>query len=70
EPCLGFLQAFARRLFIDKVKGTSILNRVLNCEKDPRESYDLEHWLCDDSRQATSPDSAVALANHKHPRPK
>ncbi|KAJ1676891.1 hypothetical protein EV182_007309, partial [Spiromyces aspiralis] len=30
EPCLGFLQVFARHLFIDKDRGTSILGRVLN----------------------------------------
>ncbi|KAJ1674448.1 hypothetical protein EV182_003254, partial [Spiromyces aspiralis] len=45
EPCLGFLQDLARRLFIDKDKGVSIMGRVLHDEKDPRESYDLEHWL-------------------------
>ncbi|KAJ1676998.1 hypothetical protein EV182_007088, partial [Spiromyces aspiralis] len=70
EPCLGFLLAFARRLFIDKGKGTSIVDRVLDYEKDPRELYDLAYWLGNDSRQATSPDSAVALGDHKHSRPK
>ncbi|KAJ1669593.1 hypothetical protein EV182_008685, partial [Spiromyces aspiralis] len=46
EPCLGFLQDLTRHLFIDKDKGTSIMGRVLNNTKtDPRELYDLEHWL-------------------------
>ncbi|KAJ1680302.1 hypothetical protein EV182_000288 [Spiromyces aspiralis] len=49
EPCLGFLQKFVRRLFIDKEKGTSIMEQVLNDEEDPRELYDLEYWLISDS---------------------
>ncbi|KAJ1680317.1 hypothetical protein EV182_000227 [Spiromyces aspiralis] len=56
-PCLGFLRKLARRLFIDKVKGTSIMNQLLNDEKDPRESYDLEHWLIKLPQKATSPNS-------------
>ncbi|KAJ1673173.1 hypothetical protein EV182_005754 [Spiromyces aspiralis] len=57
EPCLGFLRKLARRLFIDKVEGTSITDQLLNDEKDPRESYNLEHWLIEPPNQATSPNS-------------
>ncbi|KAJ1678218.1 hypothetical protein EV182_004532 [Spiromyces aspiralis] len=58
KSCLRFLRKLARRLFIHKVKGTSIMNQLLNDAKtDPRVSYDLAHWLIDSPKKATSSDS-------------
>ncbi|KAJ1680363.1 hypothetical protein EV182_000145 [Spiromyces aspiralis] len=57
EPCLGFLRKLARCLFIDKKEGTSIMDQLLNDEKDPRMSYDLAHWLIELPQKATSPNS-------------
>ncbi|KAJ1675661.1 hypothetical protein EV182_000837 [Spiromyces aspiralis] len=58
EPCLKFLLEFAKNLFIDKTKGTSIMNQVLDgVNTDPRESYNLEHWLIELPQKATSSDS-------------
>ncbi|KAJ1675082.1 hypothetical protein EV182_001973, partial [Spiromyces aspiralis] len=67
--CLNHLKTLARRLFLGKEGATSVMCSLLNEEDDPRKSYDLKYWLSDDPQKATSPDSAVALADQKHPQP-
>ncbi|KAJ1677468.1 hypothetical protein EV182_006104 [Spiromyces aspiralis] len=67
--CLNHLKTLARRLFLSKEGATSEMCSLLNDEDDPRMSYDLKYWLSDDPQKATSPDSGVALADQKHPRP-